>query len=126
MTTTGEIEHYQDQIDKLLVAKNNRLQEVKEINSRLTQMGYGVKQVKTKKVVVAPKKTASTQKAGTPKKTVPTKKGQIKIVATLKNMKLFLISQGINFQSGAKKSELDKIIRQKCLVKKMNTFHEKH
>lgn len=139
MTTQGEIEHYQDQVKKLLAAKNQRLDDLKEINSRLAKLGFNSNSASTKRIT--PKKNTVPKNESPPKNTtikqttsntskkitpVATTKGQIKIVATVKNMKAFLTSQGIKYPSQAKKAELDKIIRQKCLVKRMNDYQEKH
>lgn len=132
MTTQSEMNHYQEQIRALLKAKNDRLAEVAEINKRLVAMGHksgagGVNKPKetTKKIV--PIKSTNSKKTSTGGKLVPVgEKNQIKILATVKNMRDFLKNENIEFSSQAKKAELEQIIRKNCLVKKLNAFHKKN
>jgi hypothetical protein len=134
MTSNPELLHYQEQVKKLLSAKSQRLDEIKEINRRLSIMGINntTQPSTTSNSSVAPKSSDSSVKKISVKKSVDatvksesTTSGQIKIVATVEDMRTFLKSKGIDYPSQAKKAELEKIVRNNFLVKKVNAFHQK-
>jgi hypothetical protein len=135
MTSNPELLHYQEQVKKLLSAKSQRLDEIKEINRRLSIMGINnttQASTTTSNISVAPKSSESSVKKISVKKSVDTTvksesttSGQIKIVATVEDMRTFLKSKGIDYPSQAKKAELEKIVRNNFLVKKVNAFHQK-
>lgn len=96
--------------EALLKAKQVRLAEIKEINARLEKLGVDTKP--KKKIVMSKTKTTQTSH-------------QVPIVATVNSMKLYLTSQDVKYNANATKAELEAIIRENFMVRKVNNFHKK-
>ena len=104
------------EIQTLLNAKKVRLAEIREINSRLQKLGVDTSYVKVTKIALKPKST-----------TTPKKKAShpVPIVATVSSIKLYLTSQGVKYNASASKAELETIVRENFMVRKVNEFHKK-
>jgi hypothetical protein len=103
------------EIQTLLNAKKVRLAEIREINSRLQKLGVDTSYVKVTKIALKPKSTIPKKKAS----------HQVPIVATVSSIKLYLTSQGVKYNASASKAELETIVRENFMVRKVNEFHKK-
>jgi len=102
--------------ETLLKAKQVRLAEIREINARLEKLGVETAKPKKIKTTTTKKVTTTTTKTKTKSKTP--------IVATVSSMKLYLTSQDVKYNTNATKAELEIIIRDKFMVRKVNEFHK--
>ena len=103
-------------VQTLLNAKKVRLEEIKVINDRLHKLG----------VVTIPKKKMGLMKPKpAPKSKAKAASHQVPILATVSSMKLYLTSQDVKYNASATKAELETIIREHFLVRKVNEFHKK-
>ena len=138
MTSKEEINHYQEQIKTLLLAKRRRLEELQEINDRLAKMGYkstSTKSTPTAKSTPIAKSTPTAKSAPATKKVAP-KSGSKpvapkkaadkvpKINATVKSMMAYLDLKGIEYGSHDTRKELENIVRKHNLVRKVQAYHE--
>ena len=104
-------------VQTLLNAKKVRMDEIKVINDRLSKLG--VVTIPKKKIAVIKPKTSATTKAKAKSS------HQVPIIATVNSMKLYLTSQDVKYNATATKAELETIIRERFMVRKVNEFHKK-